>query len=194
MKTFMVYKHLNKTNGKVYIGITSQKAEKRWGRGSKYGSQHFGRAIKKYGWDNFDHIIIAENLSKEDACELEKILIKAYNSTNPLYGYNEAQGGDGGGMYNKHHTEKAKEMISQAMKGVQFTEEHKRHISEAKQGINHHFAKKVYQYTRQKDFIREWDYMSLAAKELNINKANIGEVCNGNRKTAGGFVWKYEKE
>lgn len=30
-------------------------------------------------------------------------------------------------------------------------------------------------------------------KELNINKANIGETCNGKRKSAGGYVWKYER-
>lgn len=97
-------------------------------------------------------------------------------------------------MYNKHHTQSAKERIRKARKRVGFTEEHKKHISEAKSGKNHHFAKKVYQYTREGEFVKEWDYMSLAAKELKINKANIGEVCNGNRKTAGGFIWKYEKE
>lgn len=43
------------------------------------------------------------------------------------------------------------------------------------------------------EFIREWDYMSQASKELNINKANIAETCYGKRKSAGGYVWKYER-
>ena len=193
MNNYIVYRHTNKTNGKVYIGITSQRIQERWKGGSGYRSQYFSRAIKKYGWDGFAHEVIAENLSKEDACELERILIKAYKATEPNHGYNQALGGEGGGMYNKHHSESAKEKISKARKENGFTEDHKRHISESKQGAKHHLAKKVYQYTKDGEFIREWDYMSLAAKELNINKANIGEVCHGNRKTAGGYVWKYER-
>lgn len=193
MNNYIVYKHTNKTNGKVYIGITSQRIQDRWKGGSGYRSQHFSRAIKKYGWDGFTHEVVAENLSKEDACELERILIKAYKATEPNHGYNQALGGEGGGMYNKHHTESAKEKIRKARKRDGFTEEHKRHISESKQGVKHHMAKKVYQYTKDGEFIREWDYMSLASKELNINKANIGEVCHGNRKTAGGYIWKYER-
>lgn len=193
MNNYIVYKHTNKTNGKVYIGITCQRIHDRWKGGHGYRSQYFSRAIKKYGWDGFVHEIVAENLSKEDACELERILIKSYRSTETEYGYNQALGGDGGGMYNKHHSESAKKKISKARKENGFTEDHKRHISESKQGAKHHLAKKVYQYTKDGEFIREWDYMSLAAKELNINKGNIGSVCNGDRKTAGGFVWKYER-
>lgn len=193
MNNYIVYKHTNKTNGKVYIGITCQRIHDRWKGGHGYRSQYFSRAIKKYGWDGFVHEIVAENLSKEDACELERILIKSYRSTETEYGYNQALGGDGGGMYNKHHSESAKKKISKARKENGFTEDHKKHISESKQGAKHHLAKKVYQYTKDGEFIREWDYMSLAAKELNINKGNIGSVCNGDRKTAGGFIWKYER-
>lgn len=193
MDNYIVYKHTNKTNGKVYIGMTCQRIEARWKGGNGYCNQHFSRAIKKYGWDGFSHEIIAENLSKEDACELERILIKSYKATEPEYGYNQALGGDGGGMYKRHHSESAKKKISKARKENGFTEEHKRHISESKRGVKHHLAKKVYQYTKDGKFIKEWDYMSLAAEELNINKANIGEVCNGNRKTAGGYIWKYER-
>lgn len=35
--------------------------------------------------------------------------------------------------------------------------------------------------------------MAHASKELKINKGNIGETCNGHRKSAGGFIWKYER-
>ena len=37
---------------------------------------HFWRAIQKYGWDNFEHIILVENLSKEMANIIESELIK----------------------------------------------------------------------------------------------------------------------
>ena len=92
--TYSVYKHTNKINGKVYIGITRNQPEVRWGRnGSGYNFQLFGKAIKKYGWENFDHEVLYENLSHEDANAKEIELIKKYKATDNKYGYNVALGG-----------------------------------------------------------------------------------------------------
>ena len=193
MEKYTVYRHKNKTNGMIYIGMTVQAVKKRWKNGNGYHSKLFSEAIKEFGWDGFTHEIIASDLSKKDATEMEKLLIKSHKSNNPQYGYNCTIGGDGGGMLNKKQTPVAKAKISATMKTLTFSDEHKKHISEAKSGINHQFAKKVYQYTKEHVFVREWDYMSQAAKELNISKGNIGEVCNGHRKTAGGYVWTYER-
>lgn len=57
MKEFFVYQHINKQNGKRYIGITSQKTpQKRWKNGLGYmGQPLFYNAIVKYGWDGFTH-------------------------------------------------------------------------------------------------------------------------------------------
>ena len=76
-KMYIVYQHKNKTNGKMYFGITSRKPSERWGRdGSGYKSTpHFFSAIMKYGWDNFEHNIVREGLTKEEACQLERQLI-----------------------------------------------------------------------------------------------------------------------
>ena len=69
-----VYIHTNKENGKVYIGITGQTVERRWrSDGSGYKKcLLFYRAIQKYGWDNFNHIVLLENISEECAKEIEK--------------------------------------------------------------------------------------------------------------------------
>lgn len=92
-----VYCHINKTNGKKYIGITSQKPINRWGKnGNGYSSQMFFRAIQKYGWDNFDHEIIASNLTEEEASHFEAILIKEFDTLNPEKGYNIREGGSTG--------------------------------------------------------------------------------------------------
>lgn len=93
-KTYCVYKHTNKINGKVYIGITYNKPEVRWGNnGIGYKRQKFWNAIQKYGWDNFDHEILFENLSDTQAYEKEIELIALYDSTNKEKGYNIALGG-----------------------------------------------------------------------------------------------------
>ena len=94
-KTYCVYAHVNKVNKKLYIGITSD-IRKRWKPTSYKLCKYFYNAIQKYGWKNFEHIIIIDNLSYEMACECEKYLIRKYNCTNDNYGYNIAKGGSGG--------------------------------------------------------------------------------------------------
>lgn len=58
--TYCVYAHINKVNGKIYIGQTCRKPEYRWNDGKGYKEcTYFYNAIEKYGWDNFDHEILA---------------------------------------------------------------------------------------------------------------------------------------
>lgn len=97
-RKWKVYKIQNLINNKIYIGVTSQDPEKRWARGMAYkGNRHFTNAIKKYGWDNFSHEILHENLSREEAGILEEYYIKKLNLLNPSIGYNK----DPGGFQNK---------------------------------------------------------------------------------------------
>lgn len=94
-QNYCVYIHINKINGKKYIGITSKLPEERWNKGYGYcRNKHFFSAIKKYGWDSFDHKILATNLTADEAGTMEKHFIKKYNSNNPDYGYNICAGGE----------------------------------------------------------------------------------------------------
>lgn len=188
---YIVYCHRNIKNGKRYIGITKQTPQKRWKNGNGYAAQHFSRAIDKYGWDNFEHDILEEGLTREQACSFEKFYINKYDTANPRYGYNATLGGDGGGMKGKHHTHEAIEKIRQARKKNGFTEEHKKHISESKSGVKHHMARPVYQYSVDGVFIRRWDYMNEAAKSLGTSRGAICAVCRGYQKRAAGFIWSY---
>lgn len=92
-----MYYHRNLLNNKLYIGI-SKDINKRWSAfGNRYNKcKVFYRAIQKYGWDNFEHTVLIDDISKEKAYEIEKYLIKKYNTTNKQYGYNIALGGSGG--------------------------------------------------------------------------------------------------
>ena len=100
-KKYLVYKHTNKLNHKSYIGITCVSVEGRWGHnGNHYKRQlKFYNAIQKYGWDNFEHIILEENLTLTDANLKEQYYIQYYDSINN--GYNVATGGIGSVPMNK---------------------------------------------------------------------------------------------
>jgi hypothetical protein len=43
-----------------------------------------------------------------------------------------------------------------------------------------------------REIIRHFDCGQTAANELHINKSSIYQVCKGIRKTAGGYIWRYE--
>lgn len=108
---FTVYMHVNKINQKKYIGITSQKPERRWKNGLGYTEQYFARAINKYGWENFDHFILCEGLEEDEAKEMEIKLIAEYGSNNADRGYNCTIGGDG---VCKYHTDEERKLAVRA--------------------------------------------------------------------------------
>ena len=106
--------------------------EDRWANGRGYRAcRHFARAINKYGWDKFDHEVIKNNLTFEEANSLERELIKRYSSNNPEYGYNITDGGTNG-----KHSEETKRLLSEIKTGCKISEETKRKISEALSGEN----------------------------------------------------------
>lgn len=123
---YSVYIHMF-PNGKKYIGITSWKPELRWGtNGCNYKNPYMVNAIKKYGWDNIAHEIVAENLTADQASQMEIELIQKYNSADKRYGYNISLGG----IKSKICSEKTKEKLRQANLGKVMSEDSKRKISE----------------------------------------------------------------
>ena len=149
MVDYTAYK-LTSPDGKVYIGITSRKPKERWDSGWGYQSnQRFTEAIQKYGWNGITKEIVQEHLTEEEASELERKLIKEYDSCNPEKGYNILEGGKSG--YHFHHTEEAKEKISQASTRLWQSEEHRKKMSEGASGKNNPFYGKHHsEETRQK--------------------------------------------
>lgn len=78
---YSVYIHTSPSN-KIYVGITSKKPEVRWNKGfGYYSNPHFYNAIKKYGWENIKHEIVATQLSFYEACQLEILLIENIKQT-----------------------------------------------------------------------------------------------------------------
>ena len=157
-KKYTVYIHTVIENNKKYVGITCRDPQKRWGyNGCQYKGQVFYNAIQKYGWKNINHEIIAENLTKEEACDMEKELIKKYNTTNKKFGYNRSIGGECSAlgivhteearkkmsqsksgekncMYGKKHSEETRRKISEKLKGRTISDEQRKFVSEFMKG------------------------------------------------------------
>ena len=92
VKTYCVYKHTNKQNGKVYIGITCcADTNERWKDGFGYkDNKLFFKDITQYGWNNFEHEILYDKLSEQAALQIENDLILKYESYLNTKGYNIA--------------------------------------------------------------------------------------------------------
>ena len=230
-----IYMHRNKINNKVYIGQTTQSCQSRWKHdGSGYKSQSkFYNAIKKYGWDNFEHIILEENLTLEELNEREFYWIHFYNSIEN--GYNVREGGNNQPLTNEHkekirdghnkttakkviclNTLKVYNSIHEAMK-----ETGSEHISDCckkkikssgkdKNGnaliwryLDEYDANENIEIKKQKrkktkviciETEVEYESAKEAERKTGINSSSIGGVCNGIRKTAGGFHWKWSEK
>lgn len=151
----IIYKATNKINGKVYIGQTRTSLELRKVRhlslAHNGGTTHFCQAIRKYGDDSFQFETICRAYSKEELNRLETFYIQQYDSIRS--GYNMVDGGDNNIMdipevKSRHKksmsSESVRSKISSTMKqkiknGELFTEEHRKHLSEAAMG-NHNFG------------------------------------------------------
>lgn len=210
---FTVYMHIS-PSGKRYIGITSTSVKRRWGKeGVCYKPQtYFYRAIQKYGWDNFEHIIIAENLSEEDAYAMEISLIKQYKSNNALYGYNISSGGDTISLGVKR-SDTWKQHMSQVMQGNlnrvhKNSPEQRKAISKRMKGndfgsrrqITDEYKEKALESQPNRVIIEQYTLDGeLVATFRSVNEAhrltgiwNIAEASRPNSrcKTSGGYIWK----
>lgn len=116
MATGVIYVHINKNDGKAYVGQTWQNIERRWRKTSKaYYSYKttlvFYRALKAHGWDAFESKILCECTTQEEMNRMEEFYIKQYNSLAPN-GYNLRDICDG----REKHTEETKEKIREKAK------------------------------------------------------------------------------
>ena len=53
-------------------------------------------------------------------------------------------------------------------------------------------SKKVYQYTKDGDFIKDWVSLREIERKLGYSIQGISSCCLGNRKSYKGFIWKYK--
>ena len=204
-----VYLHLF-PNGKTYVGITSRDPKRRWNNGNGYHRQpKMARAIKKYGWSNVSHLILATDLSENEAIRLERFYIAWFDSR--VKGYNITAGGEGSFGIPCSAEKKAK--ISKANKGKpnttgganlkawqakhgswnkarKLSEEHLRKITEERRK---RCNKAIIAFDPRTHLpISEYESCVAAAKAVGVSKNNISRCALGGRKTSGGYEWRYK--
>lgn len=212
-----IYMTKNNINGKLYIGqhtrtMNLKDIDDSWYLGS---GDALHMAIAKYGEENFTREIIYECESKSELDYMEKVFINYYNAVKNEDFYNIAGGGQGVGsgenhpMYGKHHTAEAKRKISEAtrgennpMYGKNHTDETKKKISMSKIGVviphteewNHKIglsnSKPVAQYNEDGELFAVFRSRTETEEITGIQHQCIGKCVRGERKTAGGYVWK----
>lgn len=224
-KIWKIYKYKNKINNKCYVGQTCNSLYERSGKNG-IGYRHcskFYNAIKKYGWNNFICEILKENISQEEANDLEVYYISKLDSINN--GYNITIGGNCGsygrgitiyqysinGDYLKtwksigdiarwFNVADASMVYScikgtlNSWRGYQWTNFKNEKIDKT---YNRNYdgvpktRKKVYQYTFEGEFIREYKMLSEVSM-FGFSYKNVSSCCLGKSQTYANFQWRYE--
>ena len=215
----VIYVRPNLINGKKYVGQATNLKERQ--RAWKcliqpYAGPAINAARAKYGIEAFGFEILKECDDKE-LDYWEKYYVKELNTKAP-YGYNLTDGG--GGMsgytlseetrkkmsethkgeknhnYGKHLSEEQKKKMSEKAKGRKVTEETRKKLSENHKGkYNTKCSKPILQINRYtNEVIAEFPSIIQVERDFGYDKGAISKCCNGKRKSAYGFIWKYKEE
>lgn len=177
-------------NNKVYVGITQQDVKLRW---KGVYNRYFTRAVAKYGWDNIEHLVVAEVDNREEACILEKKFIADYNSFDPKFGYNLTTGGDGGYslsneakriigdnsrkcLTGRKIKDSTKQKIRVAMTGRVFSEESINKMRLAQKGrVSPNKGKKMSEEQKLKISMARTGYKMTEEQKEKLRVANLGK-------------------
>lgn len=172
--------HKNIINNKVYIGQTNN-YKKRWrNNGQEYKPKNknysrFWNAIQKYGWNNFEHIILKKCSNRDEANYWEIYYIKFFNSQNEEYGYNISEGGNGSTNYFANLTQEEQELLrkklSERSKRMWNSEEYKQKQSE---GMRKVFESQEYKEKMSQVIKKNYENEAYRNKHLRSIRKSIG--------------------
>ena len=200
-----------------YIGKSKQKLSRRLSQhlcAAKKAKETNYKLNYNYNWINKElsegYEIIIEELDSVNFQENEswEWLEQYWISQMKIWGFNITNLTDGGdGNKNQHFSKETIQKRAEKLRGIPRDLETRRKISESHKGkilseetknkvsnsIKELQGRKILQYDLDGNKIKEWDCIVDAAKQLNIDKANIGHCCSHkeNHNSAGGFIWRY---
>jgi len=190
-----IYKITNRIDGKIYIGQTVRRLERRWKEHCDKSSHCLAlhNAIAKYGAENFTVEQIDVACSVDELNAKEKYWIAFYNSVAPN-GYNLTSGGESG----KEMSPESREKLSESKRGKKtwisgkhHTEETRRKISEiqtgTRMGKDNHKSVTIKCVETGEIF----DSIGEAERKYGVTRTHVCACCRGKRKTAGGYHWEY---
>lgn len=204
-KSYVIYLHKNKINGKCYIGQTCQDPNNRWMNGQGYKDQpYFYRAIQKYGWDNFDHIILEEDLTADEADQQEVFWAGYYHALAPegytlQVGKNSHQ--ESSLMFSEMRREQALECWQNPDYRLKVINGRKLMWEQADENKKNRMlanldrsGKASAAKQKRVECVETGEiYTSVreAERATGIPHSNISQVCNGKRQTAHKFHWRF---
>lgn len=167
----------------------------------KYNT-YFYNSIRKYGLDKFVYCVLEDNVLRANLSMKEMDWIEEMDSFEN--GYNMTLGGEGSlsrtpwnkgkiGIFSKE----SRKRMSESHKGKHLSEKTRLKMSESHKGILPWNTgkpslkrKKVSKYDLNGNYIQTYNSI-LEAKSQNPKAGHLNDVCQGLRKQAGGFIWKY---
>ena len=183
-----IYSIVNKINGKIYIG-QSTNFKKRWENhkyklnSNSHSNPHLQFSWNKYGKDSFEFGVL-EYCRKEELDDKEDWWINHYDATNRKKGYNMKGGGSNGFSRSKETCTK----ISKALTGRKFSETHRQHLSESHKGQRIRFGTSILEEWGGLWFLKNMASTNISLRQLSdcigINKEAIR-----NYLRVRGYTW-----
>lgn len=191
-----LYQITNLINGKIYIGKTNN-ITKRWSnhRCSNDPNMVIARAIRKYGKENFKFEVLYKNVSIEEIDMLEMQTIKEKNCKVP-YGYNVADGGQGGVGISKYGADNSNAHLSE--QEAQYILDHRNLpmyvlYDDFTDRLSYEAFKKIYHhqtYTNLTTTTDEYPYNLEFSSQFNSSGLEYDEVISIRQRYANGEYWR----
>ena len=131
--------------------------------------------------------------SEETRIKISESLSGNHHSEETRRKMSEARTGENNPNFGKHHSEETRKKMSEAQTGKHLSEETRKKISEARTGKIYASTKSVVQYSKEGEFIAEYNSVMEASRQTGCDNSSISKCCNGTRKSTGGFIWKYKE-
>lgn len=210
-----IYKIINKTNGKIYIGKTTYTIAYRWiqhisaATSDKEKDDYnylLHKAIRKYGVDNFTIEVVEEVEDESKLSSREVYWISHYNSCileEDSNGYNMTYGGEGASKINKQKIfdlwtqgygslEIAKQtghLAFSIRKVLDTFEDYSKEIDFARNTGN-----TVFQYNENGELVNSYPSIAYAARQVGVDPSMINKCCHGEKQSTAGFFWSFSAE